>query len=63
MANGCKKLVRNTYCPKMDQPGKDHHANQLNPNNAANKAAADNRSNQLNPNNKEYASGSQGGEK
>lgn len=29
----------------------DHHANQKNPNNAANKAAKDNRSNQKNPNN------------
>ena len=47
----------------MDKSDKDHHANQLNNNNAAHKAAADNRSNQLNPNNKANASSSQGGGK
>ncbi|MEE1228026.1 MAG: hypothetical protein U0K57_03575 [Lachnospiraceae bacterium] len=29
----------------------NHHANQMNPNNASHKATRDNRANQLNPNN------------
>ncbi len=32
----------------------NHHSNQSNPNNSANKAARDNRANQLNPNNSAY---------
>ena len=32
----------------------NNHANQMNPNNGAHKAAADNHSNQLNPNNSAY---------
>ena len=39
---------------RMTKRQLDHHANQLNPNNPAYKAARDNRSNQLNPNNPEY---------
>ena len=33
---------------------KDHHANQLNPNNPAHKSAMDNHANQLNPNNEAF---------
>lgn len=39
---------------KMTQKQLDHHANQLNPNNPAFKAARDNHANQLNPNNPEF---------
>ena len=38
----------------MTQKQLDHHANQLNPNNPAYRAARDNRANQLNPNNPEF---------
>lgn len=34
----------------------NHHANQMNPNNAAYKSSVDNRSNQMNPNNSAYHS-------
>jgi hypothetical protein len=44
----------------MDKANRDHHANQANPNNAANKAAVDNRANQLNPNNAATKSGAVG---
>jgi hypothetical protein len=38
----------------MTQKQLDHHANQLNPNNPAYRAALNNRANQLNPNNPEF---------
>jgi uncharacterized membrane protein YgcG len=41
----------------------DNHANQLNPNSDAYKAAQDNRSNQLNPNHSKSKSGGGGGRK
>ena len=39
----------------MNEQERNHHANQCNPNNAANKAARDNHANQLNPNNSRYS--------
>ena len=36
----------------------NHHANQMNPNNAAYRAAMNNRANQMNPNNPAYHGGS-----
>ena len=35
----------------------NHHANQMNPNNGANRSAANNHSNQMNPNNSAYNGG------
>ena len=46
------KVSGNTHTQKQ----LNHHSNQCNPNNAANKAARDNRANQLNPNNSAWRS-------
>jgi len=39
---------------KHSQGQLDHHANQMNPNNAARQASLNNHANQLNPNNSRY---------